>query len=271
LVTVAESPEHEMALVRASEVVGSHVELDTVLERASAAPPVEMPEMPPSPEHGSARIAVFRDEAFSFYYPENLELLEELGAELVDVSPAGPWPDEIDGLYIGGGFPEVHAPRLAEHREVMEQIHQAATMGMPVYAECGGLMYLARELVVDGKSYEMAGVLDVSVEQTRRPQGHGYVVARVDQPNAFFTEGTTLSGHEFHYSRIIEGAGPYGTCLELQRGVGLGGSRDGLVSGRVWASYLHLHALGTPGWARSLVELAETFRIERHGVSGAWG
>jgi cobyrinic acid a,c-diamide synthase len=271
LVTVAEHPEHELALIRASEVVGSHVELDAVLERASRAPAVELPELSPPKEQAAVRIAVFRDEAFSFYYPENLELLEDLGAELVDVSPAGSWPEEIDGLYIGGGFPEMHAPRLAEHRETMEEIHQAAALGMPVYAECGGLMYLSRELIVDGRSYEMAGVLDIQVEQTSRPQGHGYVVAEVDQPNAFFPEGTSLSGHEFHYSRIMSGAAPYGTCLDVKRGVGAGGGRDGLISGRVWASYLHVHALGTPGWARALVELADTYRIERQGMSGAWG
>jgi cobyrinic acid a,c-diamide synthase len=271
LVTVSEHPEHELALVRASEVVGSHVELDAVLARASQAPAVELPELPAPQEQAAVRIAVFRDEAFSFYYPENLELLEDLGAELIDVSPAGEWPEEVDGLYIGGGFPEVHAPRLAEHRKMMEEIHHAASMGMPVYAECGGLMYLARELVVEGQAYPMAGVLDIQVEQTRRPQGHGYVVAEVDQPNSFFPEGTSLSGHEFHYSRIMEGAGPYGTCLDVKRGVGAGAGRDGLVAGRVWASYLHLHALGTPGWARSLVELAETYRIERQGMSGAWG
>jgi cobyrinic acid a,c-diamide synthase len=271
LVTVEDHPEREMALIRASEVVGSHVELETVMEIAGRAPAVELTEMPPVRDQASVRIAVFRDDAFSFYYPENLEALEELGAELVYVSPSGDWPREIDGLYIGGGFPEVHAGRLAEQRELMDQIQAAAREGMPIYAECGGLMYLAEELIVEGTSYPMAGVLDVVVEQTRRPQGHGYVVAEVDRPNPYFQEGTQLVGHEFHYSRVIESFEGPESCLILQRGRGLGAGRDGLVSGRVWASYLHLHALGTPAWARSLVDLADTYRVERQGMSGAWG
>jgi cobyrinic acid a,c-diamide synthase len=124
-----------------------------------------------------------------------------------------------------------------------------------VYAECGGLMYLARELRVGDNSYRMAGVLDVVVEQTVRPQGHGYVEASVDSNNPFFAPGTSMRGHEFHYSRLVAGKLPP-TVLQLRRGKGIGGCRDGLVVGNVWASYTHLHALATPGWAAALIALA---------------
>jgi cobyrinic acid a,c-diamide synthase len=134
---------------------------------------------------------------------------------------------------------------------------------MPVWAECGGLMFLARELRVDDVSYPMAGVLDLVVEQTARPQGHGYVEAEVDRSNPFFPSGTRLRGHEFHYSHVVAGSDSGATALRLDRGRGVGEHRDGLVRGRVWASYLHLHALGTPTWATSFTALARTYREER--------
>jgi cobyrinic acid a,c-diamide synthase len=135
---------------------------------------------------------------------------------------------------------------------------------MPVYAECGGLMYLARELVVDGVSHPMAGVLDLVVEQTARPVGHGYVEAEVDGTNAFFERSTRLRGHEFHYSRIRSGKDAEATCLRLRRGQGIGRGRDGVAVGNVWASYLHLHALGTPAWAERFTTLARAWQRGRN-------
>jgi cobyrinic acid a,c-diamide synthase len=138
---------------------------------------------------------------------------------------------------------------------------------MPVYAECGGLMFLARELIVDGVSHPMTGVLDLVVEQEDRPQGHGYVEAEVDQPNPFFAPGTRLRGHEFHYSGVVAGSDSGETTLRLDRGRGVVAGRDGLAKGRIWASYLHLHALGTPGWATAFTALARVYRRERTDAS----
>ena len=117
-------------------------------------------------------------------------------------------------------------------------------------------MYLSRGLVKDEAEYPMVGALPVVVEQTKRPQGHGYVKARVDADNPFFAEGTELTGHEFHYSRLRASNESYETVLEVERGVGLGGGRDGIRAGRVVAAYTHLHALGVPGWAMGLVRAA---------------
>jgi cobyrinic acid a,c-diamide synthase len=145
---------------------------------------------------------------------------------------------------------------------------------MPVYAECGGLMYLAKELVTDGAPHPMAGILDLVVEQTSRPHGHGYAEGTVDRPNPFFEDGARLRGHEFHYSRIRGGEDQGATTVSLDRGTGVGQGRDGIVKGRggfVWASYLHLHALGTPAWAPALVGLARGGRHEGPGISAACG
>jgi len=261
LVTAAEHPEREDALKAVAEVVEQHVDLEAVLDIARSAAPVRFPEASPTHAGSAVRIGVLRDEALSFYYPENLEALRACGAELVTVSPLrdGRLPD-LDGLYFGGGFPEVHVKRLAANGSLRESVRDAARAGMPMYAECGGLMFLARELIVDGVSYPMAGVLDLVIEQTDRPVGHGYVEAEVDRPNPFFDRSMRLRGHEFHYSRVVSGGDTGASCLRLRRGQGIGGGRDGVAVGRVWASYLHLHALGTPAWAGAFTSLARDHR-----------
>jgi cobyrinic acid a,c-diamide synthase len=256
LVTAAEHGAHEAAIEQAADLVVAHVDLDALLRIAQGAGAVSFPDAaaPPGPA-GAPRIAVLRDEAFSFYYEDNLEALVEAGATLVDVSPLrdSRLPD-ADALYIGGGFPELHAAALEANDRLRAAIRAAAAAGWPIYAECGGLMYLARELRLRDRSYRMCGVFDTVVEQTDRPQGHGYVEARVDAANPFFPIGTRLRGHEFHYSRVVEGSAS--SVLQVERGDGLGNGRDALVSGRVWASYLHLHALGTPAWASAFVAAA---------------
>jgi cobyrinic acid a,c-diamide synthase len=202
------------------------------------------------------RVGVLRDAAFSFYYPENLEALEAAGGELVDISPlADRELPAIDALYAGGGFPEEHAGELAANAPLRQALRSAIAAGLPAWAECGGLMYLARGLVREGREHPMVGALPIVVEHTPRPQGHGYMAATVDRDNPYFPTGTHLLGHEFHYSRV---AGWFGgdTALAVERGSGLGWGRDGLAVGNVVATYMHVHALGTPGWAASLVEAA---------------
>jgi cobyrinic acid a,c-diamide synthase len=148
--------------------------------------------------------------------------------------------------------------------------------GLPVYAECGGLMFLARELVHGSSTYPMAGVLDLVIEQCDRPQGHGYEVAVVDRDNEFFATGSELRGHEFHYSRVHSGEDLEKTVLAVSRGQGTGNGRDGVAKRRVWASYLHLHSVGAPGWCDGFLALAGLFAGERlrvgiNGASVAWG
>jgi cobyrinic acid a,c-diamide synthase len=272
LVTAAEHPRRDDTLERVAELIETHTDIDALLEVARTAPEVTFPEPSLSRPGAPVRIGVFRDEALSFYYPENLEALEEAGATLVFISPlADRVLPEVDALYFGGGFPEVHVDRLANNGNIREAVRSAAAGGMPVYAECGGLMFLARELIVDGVSRPMTGVLDLVVEQKARPQGHGYVEAQVDRSNPFFASGAHLRGHEFHYSRVVAGSDAGATTLRLDRGHGVGSGRDGIAKGRVWASYLHLHAPGAPGWATSFAALARIYHRERamRGSAGA--
>jgi cobyrinic acid a,c-diamide synthase len=272
LVTVSEHPRRDEAIETAAGAVEGHVDLDRLLGVARSAAPVEIPAREwPCSEGPRVQVGVFADQAFSFYYPENLDALRRLGAEVVEVSPlADEALPEVDALYLGGGFPEVHVARLAENTSLAREVRRRVEGGLPVYAECGGLMYLARQLVVDGVVYPMAGVLDLVVEQTRSPQGHGYEVARVDAANPFFSRDATLVGHEFHYSRVVEGSHRSATVAAVERGRGTGEGRDGIVVGRVWASYLHLHALGTPAWADGLMALARRHAEERRGARVRW-
>jgi cobyrinic acid a,c-diamide synthase len=271
LVTVAEHPDRERAIARAAEAVSGSVDLEAVVELSRQAPPVELPLLRLEIESTPVRVGYFADAAFSFYYPENLECLRTHGAELVVIGPQSDTGlPAIDALYIGGGFPEVHAGRLADNRELAGDLAARVASGMPVYAECGGLMYLAREIRVNGSSFPMAGVLDLVVEQSTRPVGHGYEVVIVDRDNPFFGTGERLAGHEFHYSRVVGGSDMDLTVLGVERGTGVGEGRDGIVRERVWASYLHLHAMATPHWADGLLRLACQHAAERAGSAVAW-
>ncbi len=259
LVTVAEHPRSEEMLERAADLVEETVDVGALLKVAGDAPRLEIsPESPrPTSRASRVRIGVARDAAFSFYYPENLEELEQEGAELVFVSPiADETLPDLDALYIGGGFPEVYAARLAENRPFRDALRRRIAEGLPVWAECGGLMYLAEQLVTEGVPRPMVGALPIRVEQTDRPQGHGYVAARVDVPNPFLADGSVIRGHEFHYSRVTEGADALTTVLALDRGVGLGGGRDGVRVGSTVATFTHLHAAGVPQWAPAMVRAA---------------
>jgi cobyrinic acid a,c-diamide synthase len=272
LVTAVEHPRRDEAIARAAAAIAEDVDLDRVEAIASSAPALSITEASPSVGDERVTIGYFADEAFSFYYPENLETFEAAGSKLVAVSPSRDAElPAIDGLYIGGGFPEVHAARLAANREFALSVRARVADGMPVFAECGGLMYLARELVVDGATHPMAGVLDVVVEQTPRPQGHGYETVEIDRSNGFFDVGTELRGHEFHYSRIVSGGDREATVGSVKRGAGIGDGRDAIVAGRVWASYLHLHASATPDWAAGFVTQAVAYAAERSQPAAAWG
>jgi cobyrinic acid a,c-diamide synthase len=260
LVTADEHPESEAAMAAVAAAITEHVDLDALLSSAADAAPLapSPPDAAPAVQRSgpAPRVGVIRDRAFSFYYPENLEALEAAGAELVAFSALD---DEelpnVDAIYAGGGFPEEHARDLSTNEPMLRSIGRAINEGLPVWAECGGLMYLARSVNHGGTNYPMVGALPVAVEQTPRPQGHGYVRARVDRDNPFLTTDTEVAGHEFHYSRLLDPE-QVDTVMALDRGIGVGGGRDGIRRGSVVASYTHVHAAGLPQWAPGLVAAA---------------
>ena len=159
----------------------------------------------PATCNSSLKIGVIKDSAFQFYYPDNFEELEKRGAKLIEVNALKETeiPD-LDALYIGGGFPETHAVALADNSRFKNSLREAVEKGLPVYAECGGLMYLGESLILENKTYPMAGVLPVVFGLEKKPQAHGYTIIEVEKPNPYFSQRIILKGHEFHYSRVLK-------------------------------------------------------------------
>ena len=212
-----------------------------------------------------AKIGIALDSAFQFYYPENIAALSEAGAETVFISPiADKSLPDLDALYLGGGFPETHPDYLSDNRSFRTSVKKMAEDGMPIYAECGGLMYMGKEIVLGEKSYPMAGVLPVIYGFSKRPQGHGYTIIHVDKKNPYFKIGSRIRGHEFHYSFVLEWLGNDNQLVfSMERGSGFHSGRDGVSFKNILGTYTHIHALGTPDWAKSFVKNAEKFKKRR--------
>ena len=209
-------------------------------------------------------IGVIKDTAFQFYYPDNLEALERLGATLLEINALKDKAlPEIDALYIGGGFPETHAAELAGNLSFCGSLKSAAEKGLPIYAECGGLIYLGRSLRIGEHTYPMTSVLPADFVLEERPQAHGYTVLEVNKSNPFFDKHVVVRGHEFHYSRILNINELPDMAFSMQRGHGIDGAGDGLMYKNVLATYTHLHALGTPLWAESMVAKAGACKARR--------
>ena len=272
-----EHTEVEEALSRAGDIARKYLDLDSILEIAQGAVPLKtghrdlrlggskMKETNPQPQNPDpiVRIGIIRDSAFQFYYPENFEELQKRGAELVQISAMkdGKLPD-IDALYIGGGFPETNAISLAKNTGFKRSLAKAVEEGLPVYAECGGLMYLGEALVLGNKTYPMAGIFPVTFCLEKKPQAHGYTILEITGENPFYPAGTLLRGHEFHYSRVIDRDTKEGLHLSfrMKRGQGIIDKMDGLCYKNVLATYTHLHALGSPEWADGLVKRAYSYK-----------
>jgi cobyrinic acid a,c-diamide synthase len=244
------------ALAYLAELIAANVDIPRLLELMAPLPEVLRPgvESPPIAPP-LVRIGVLQDAAFQFYYSENLEALERAGAELifVDAMRDAGLP-EIDGLYIGGGFPETGARELAANTPFRLAVKKAADDGLPIYAECGGLMYLGESIVIDGLEFPLAGVFPVRFGMSGKPQAHGYSVFRVVKDNAFYQVGEEVKGHEFRYSTVLDWrGGDDQLALNMIRGTGFVDGQDGLVYNNVLALYTHVHADGTPQWAERFV------------------
>jgi cobyrinic acid a,c-diamide synthase len=200
------------------------------------------------------RVGVPSDHAFSFYYEDNLDLLREHGAEIVWFSPMtdASLPSNLDALYLGGGYPELHAEQLSGNRQMLEEVRTFAASGRPVYAECGGMLYLSESLSVDGNSYAMAGVLPLSMQMTDRLVHFGYVTVEFTGDCLLGRRGTVVRGHSFHHSRIAS-QGDVETSYHLQYSMSGKDELEGFRQGNVLASYIHLHFRANPAVAGNFV------------------
>ena len=254
----------------AGEIVASHLDLDRILTVARQAPPpceAVREETIDSPEtHASGErpvIAVASDEAFHFTYPENLERLEAAGAEIAFFSPLrdGRLPPRTAGVMLSGGFPELYATDLSGNVPLHAALRDAHDGRMPIYAECGGLMYLTEAIVDDqGREHPMAGLLPGRSAMSGRLT-RGYCLGRAARDSWLFKAGEAIRGHEFHYSSWIDRPAGLPAALELTgRGGDVTDSPEGACERNLWASYVHLHFDGLPELAFRFVAACRTWR-----------
>lgn len=267
LVPPQEHPRAQEAIGNAAEIAVKYLDLDTLWQIANHAPQLHVSsKIYPERKQKKVTIGIIRDSAFQFYYPENIEALEREGAEIIEFSAlTDELPPSIHALYIGGGFPETHADALSANVRLRQSIKQAAGDGLPIYAECGGLMYLGEKLIWEGKDYPMVGVFPMVIGVSKKPQGHGYSIIEVHAPNPFFKPGQILRGHEFHYSHILDLSHNEDIyfAFKMKRGQGIKNNMDGLCYKNVLATYTHLHAFGTKEWVEGIMNRAVAYKEQR--------
>lgn len=300
LLSAAEKRELAGFLKRLAEVVTATVDLQGLVEIAQEAPPLEVSQQKETPQFAGksrgrekVRIAVAKDEAFNFYYQDGLEVLEAYGAEIVFFSPLHDkaLPDGIQGLYIGGGFPEMFLEQLAGNHKMRDNVATAFYQGLPIYAECGGLMYLAQEIIdFAGQRYPMVGVVPGKARMQKKAVALGYAEAEVITDNLLARRGEIVRGHQFHWSTLEEvspfvlpayrltaartvvragegveevgGKAPRGNVSEKKENEKREEKKEqeGIVLGNLLASYLHVHFAGCPRLAQNFVESCRRYQ-----------
>ena len=264
-------PERHLGLVPASEMrdarvldaiidrVEAHVDLDHVEKLAQSAGQIPTPQRQTTQHkipHDKTTIAIAKDEAFNFYYQENLDRLAEAGARIEFFSPLNDnvVPENASGLYIGGGYPEIHAKALSENSPMLESISKLAMDGMPVYGECGGLMYLTRSIQdIEGIEHKTVGLLDAKTAMVRRLT-LSYTLAESTRPNILTPAGSIVRGHEFHFSSLQDVPPDAEFAYKLKRGIGVGDGRDGWTCYNTLASCMHTTFVSDGRMAERFVE-----------------
>ncbi|MBI2119878.1 MAG: cobyrinate a,c-diamide synthase [Elusimicrobia bacterium] len=240
------------------------INLDAILKIAKETKPLPKVESPSiefiNNNLKSVKIGIAKDKAFSFYYQANLDLLEQFGAKLITFSPleTKELPEDLSALYFGGGFPEIYAQELQNNLYLKNQIKNLIADGLPVYAECGGLMYLTEAIQdLDGKTYEMVGAIPRKITMTKKLQNFGYKQGKSIHPNILQDKETLVRGHEFHYSKM-EYLNSHFSYELTDRKTGEK-QLEGYRKNNLLASYLHLHFLTNPEWAQNFVEAAKKY------------
>lgn len=249
---------------RILDVISRGLDIGKILTLARQAKPLRLPDLQKHVPDSSVRIGIARDEAFSFYYPESMAVLEELGAELIEFSPLRDTElPNVDGLILGGGFPEMYLEQLSANKPMLRGIRQAAEAGMPLYAECGGYMVLTSSVTdFAGKAYPMAEIVPGKCRMEHKLQTVGYIEARAKEDNLLCLAGEALRGHEFHFSKMEMNPDfqPAFRLCKNRNGVEYDG---GYAKRNVLGSYLHIHFAGNMSAARRFINICRQFSIGR--------
>lgn len=262
LVPISEMDSLDSRLDRIAEKLEATVDIGKIMSIASGAEKINAPDASVftnySNRFDNIRIGYASDSAFTFYYWDSLDFLEEMGAELVKFSPLEDryLPENIDGIIFGGGFPELFLDRLSGNATFLEDLRLKASEGMPIYGECGGYMYLGEEIIdFEGKIHHGAGLVPVKTRMTKRLSGLGYREAVIQADSLLGSKGDVLKGHEFHYSTDErEDNGQFALVYN--------GRKNGYAKNNVFASYLHLNFLSNPEAALKMLQAAETHKGE---------
>jgi cobyrinic acid a,c-diamide synthase len=250
-----------------ADIVETNIDVDALLDLL---PDIKGPDAPKKSLRTSqcnlVKLGVASDNAFCFYYQDNLDLLETNGAEIVHFSPTEDkgLPDELDGLYFGGGYPELYAQKLAENRHMCDQIRFKQKEGMPIYGECGGFMYLCEEITdLEGNRYSMVGCFPFTTRMFSRLKALGYREITFAENTILGKRDQTVRGHEFHYSELTQNHSKLKTAYKIAARAGAVKSRGGYQIGRCLGSYVHLHFESCPDVAGYFVKSCEQYRQER--------
>ncbi|WP_321495274.1 cobyrinate a,c-diamide synthase [uncultured Desulfobacter sp.] len=282
LVTSEEHAGSDISLSRARQVALDNIDIDELFSKVSSykgkgmpdvdipfqetIPAVSTPEnQEPVSDNMTVTIGIVRDSAFQFYYPDNIEALENLGARIKFISPLSQSDiPEVDAIYMGGGFPETHAAQLSANETFRNNLKELSRSGLPIYAECGGLIFLGESICLDDVVYSMTGILPLRFGLSKRPQGHGYTEVEVVNENPFYARGEVLRGHEFRYSKVLSiDYDDTAMAFKMIRGKGILEKKDGFFQNNTFGTYTHIHALGTTGWAPSLIAKARSYKASR--------
>ena len=255
----------DQLIERFADVIRQSIDLEKILN----IPPLALPRQAahatePEKQANRLKIGIAMDEAFGFYYPSDLQRFSELGVEIVPFSAIhdSALPGDLDGLFIGGGFPESLATQLSANTSMRHAIADAIRAGLPTYAECGGLMYLCQELENGDGIFPQCGVIPAQVRMNKRPQGRGYVVLQASSLHpwqaARSVEPPLIQAHEFHYSSLHGLPDDTRFAYSVQRGTGIDGSNDGIMLYNLLASYAHLRSTDRCSWVDDFVSFIES-------------
>jgi cobyrinic acid a,c-diamide synthase len=260
LVPSQEDPYSDKKIQLLKQAVTEQVDLESLINIANSAPDLGLPAPAKAPEavnpDKNVIIGVVRNQAFCFYYPDDLAALEQAGAQLVDIDTLNDSKlPAIDGLFIGGGFPETHMEQLEANSSIREEIYQAIENNLPVYAECGGLMYLAQSIRWNGTKHTMVGAIPADIVMEKTPQGRGYVQLRETSEGLWPARPEhNIAAHEFHYSRFENLDKSARFAFEVLRGTGIDGKNDGYVHKNLLACYTHQRNTSRNAWTQRFVD-----------------